>query len=125
MNKSILVLCLLAVTLILTSCGSLSIQKNLNDQQIGPEGTESIAHINYTNWGVYAFKWAIISGSNDDIGSPVWFKNTVTPAETAAVLTRESKALGGSKADDLYTWYTSMGFIIYIHDVTGSTNSLK
>ena len=126
---SILAVCV-SITL-LSGCASVQTAKNLNGQKIDAAGSP-VAHINANNSGYYLLWIPLIAGQTEAgcVGKIGFCKNTVTVDCMVDVVTRESKAQGGTKTLDLASHVSSMPmlpipFLFNIKCVEVSGNAVK
>ncbi|HNX52668.1 MAG TPA: hypothetical protein PLD51_02095 [Pontiellaceae bacterium] len=118
-------------TALLSGCASVQTSKNLNGQKIDAAGTP-VAHIHAKNSGYYLLGIPLIAGQTEagSVGKIGLGKDTVNVSSMVDVVTRESKALGGTKTVDLSSRVDSMPmlpipFVFTIESVQVSGNSVK
>jgi len=118
-----------ALLLAVTGCASINKGVELDDLKLTEGGSEPIAHINGSNWGIYFLPMLpILTGDSDKPGSGISaFSDTVTVGDTVHMVTREAKELGATKITDLRSDTTSF-FIppfFWYKSVQVSGNALK
>lgn len=110
-----------------TGCASVQTADDLSGQKISTTAAADVAHINGDNWGIYCLWLPIVSGSTDNPGSTVWFKDTVTVKCVTKMVTAKSKELASTHTLDLKSNVNSMWImpVFFFKDVQVSGNSVK
>ena len=126
MKKSVIFMLAAFAAVVFTGCASFTKvdTDKMNDQKLAYSG-KTIAHVEASNWGIYLFHIPLLSGSNDTLGDIKVLKDTVTVKGVAQVMTRESKAIGGSKVLNMVTTTTTNPFFFGIKEVKMSANVIK
>ncbi len=116
---------------LLSGCASVQTARNLNGQKIDAAGSP-VAHINAKNSGYYLLWIPLIAGQTEagSVGKIGIGKDTVKVDNMVDVVTRESKAQGGTKTLDLTSHVSSMPmipipFLFSIESVEVSGNAVK
>ena len=108
---------------VFTGCASFTkvSTDDMNDQKLAYSG-KTIAHVEASNWGIYLFHIPLLTGSVDTLGDIKVLQDTVTVEGVAQVMTRESKAIGGTKVLNMVTTTTTDPFFFGIKEVKMSGN---
>lgn len=116
---------------LLSGCASVKTAKTLNGQKIDAAGSP-VAHINAQNSGYYLLWIPLISGETaaGSVGKIGFGKDTVKVDNVVDMVTRESKAMGGTKTVDLTSHVSSapmlpIPFLFSIKSVEVSGNAVK
>lgn len=132
-NSGITSLLVAAMMLALSGCATIEVADQLNGQKLTDDkGAEPIAHLSGKNWGIYLTPLVpIISGSTDpDAWLPfTFFNDTVSVTDVADIVTRKSKAIGGTRTTDMTSTQASIWIIpipfLWYKSVTVTGNSSK
>ncbi len=90
-------------------CASVERSMAFSDRWFGetPPPMETVV---VENWGVYLFnKWPIICGDPTDVGSPVFFRDTVNLENNCRLVDAEMKRVGASVPMDYKTELDEVG----------------
>lgn len=116
---------------LLSGCASVQTAKNLNGQKIDASGSP-VTHIYAKNSGYYLLWIPLITGQTEagSVGKIGFGKDTVNVNCMVDVVTRESKAMGGTKTLDLATHTGNIPmlpipFVFSIKSIEVSGNSVK
>ncbi len=112
--------------IVFSGCASFTVVqgKPLNGQDLAPSG-KTIAHVEASNWGIYLFHIALLSGDTEDLGDIKVLNDSVTVAKMTKMLTAEAKKLGGNTVIDLTTVTTTDPFFFGIKQISMSANVIK
>lgn len=117
---------------LLCSCSSVDSSDNFNGQQVSlPCNAKEtpIAHINANVWGIYFFKWPVMTGSAARPGELVFFQDSAAQLDPImGMITRESTRVGGNTITDLHShkenvWIAPL-FVFFYKQIEMSGNSI-
>lgn len=116
--------------LLLAGCASVTVVRDLNEQQLTTTGDTPIAHLNGDIYGYYLFGvWPLFAGDPADSNRCAWFRDTVTIPIAVNMLTKQSKALGATKTTDITSVINSTGiktlWTVWYYEVQVSGNAVK
>ena len=126
MKKSVIFMLAAFAAVAFTGCASFTKvdTDKMNDQKLSYSG-QTIAHVEASNWGIYLFHIPLLTGSTDTLGDIKVLQDTVTVKNVAQVMTRESKAIGGTQVLNMVTTTTTDPFFFGIKEVKMSGNVIK
>lgn len=130
LKRTALVLMFAAVGVMLAGCGSVTVTKELNGQQLTAGAAAPIAHVNGKCWGLYFLPiFPLITGDAQE-GGMKFLHDTVTLDNVVGAVTKESKDQGASKTTDLTSTTSSMWIptpliLTWIKSVQVSGNAIK
>ena len=118
------------IGLLLAGCASVTVTRDLNDQQLATTGEKTVAHLHGDIYGYYLFGlWPLFTGNPANDNGIALFSDTVTEEAAVDMVTRKSKDLGATKTTDLSSRTDSTGrntlFLVWYYDVQVSGNALK
>ena len=118
------------VGLLLAGCASVTVNKDLNGQQLTTTGEKPIAHLHGDIYGYYLFGlWPLFTGDPANDNRMAWFRDTVTEKDAVDMVTKKSQEIGATKTTDLSSRTDSTGlntlFLVWYYDVQVSGNAVK
>ncbi len=118
--------------IVLPGCAGIQVAKGFNGQKIDMQGSQQVAHVHGSNWGLYFLSTPLIAGSTDKVGTVEFMgKDTVKVGPVVDIVTKKSASLGASKTLDLQSNVSSfmlpfpIPFLFYINSVQVSGNAVK
>jgi len=133
MKKTLVTMTALAfLATLFVGCASVKTANRFNAQKIDVNGSQPVAHINSSNWGLYFLSTPLIAGSTKKVGEIEFMgEDSVQIGPVVDILTAKSKKMGATKTLDLSSDYSSfmipfpIPFLFYINSVEVSGNAVK
>ena len=115
MKKFFIFAALALVTIGVSGCSNMQVATKFSNMPLSEHSKSApMAHLHYTNCGLYLFNWIpIFTGSVTPGNSFALFTNTVTVENAVLETTRQANNLGGNQVinlttstDSSYKWYS-------------------
>lgn len=126
MKKVLSAIVLLSFVLMM-GCASIEKAISFNGMSLTEGSKTPIQHYNAKNWGIYVLWIPLVTGSFNNLGTPVLLQNTVTLNSAVSALTKEAAAEESTAVVDLNSSRGSMYFppVFFYKCVQVSGNGVK
>jgi len=113
MRKLGLIALVLVVGFAFSGCASVVSTKNINGQKLTTDGSQTLGHVNGSNWGIYLLPVIpLLTGDTEQPGSSIALVNdSVNVDSVVGMVTKKASTLGATKTIDL-TSHTSSWWLI-------------
>jgi len=110
MRKLGLIALVLAVGFAFSGCASVVSTKNLNGQKLTTDTSQTLGHVNGSNWGIYLLPIVpLLTGDTEQPGSSIALvDDSVNVGSVVGMVTKEASTLGATKTTDLTSRFSSL-----------------